>query len=57
MCSGQPQIKHRSSRYNRAPEPLARAHVPWRKLVWARPADDFPEAAQAKALLNKSNFC
>ena len=29
------------------PQPLARAHVPWRKLVWARPADDFPEAAQA----------
>lgn len=29
------------------PQPLARAHVPWRKLVWARPADDFPETAQA----------
>ena len=33
------------------PQPLARLHVPWRKLVWARPDDDFPEAAQAKALL------
>ena len=29
------------------PQPLARLHVPWRKLVWARPDDDFPEAAQA----------
>lgn len=29
------------------PKPLARPHVPWRKLVWARPADDFPETAQA----------
>ena len=29
------------------PQPLARLHVPWRKLVWARPADDFPETAQA----------
>lgn len=28
------------------PQPLARPHVPWWKLVWARPADDFPEAAQ-----------
>ncbi|MBE0244727.1 hypothetical protein FOT95_25200 [Klebsiella michiganensis] len=23
------------------PQPLARLHVPWRKLVWARP-DEFP---------------
>lgn len=29
------------------PQPLARLPVPWRKLVWARPDDDFPEAAQA----------
>lgn len=29
------------------PQPLACLHVPWRKLVWARPDDDFPEAAQA----------
>ena len=31
------------------PQPLARAHVPRRKLVWARPADDFPEAARTIA--------
>lgn len=24
------------------PQPLACLHVPWRKLVWARPDDDFP---------------
>ena len=48
-CTGA-SIKHRSSRCSRCPQPLARLHVPLRKLVWARPDDDFP-AAQANLRL------
>ena len=39
-CATGASIKHRPHVVAECPQPLACLHVPWRKLVWARPDDD-----------------
>ena len=39
------------------PQPLACLHVPWRKLVWARPDDDFPRGCSGQRAELPSRRC